>query len=57
MREFIGASTIINMLGGKKKRNSMANTMLGLIGTAAGIGAVTYMVSRNKMSKNISKNQ
>ncbi|MBV7273598.1 hypothetical protein I6U48_11820 [Clostridium sp. PL3] len=47
IREMVGLKTITSMLGGRRDRRVMSTTMIGIVGTAVGLGAA-YMMRKNK---------
>lgn len=49
IREIIGAETVSSLLTHKHRKKGMSNTMLGVVGTAVGVGA--YMAYKT-MKKN-----
>ena len=50
IREIVGVSTLINMLGNEKKqKKKFPAKTIGFLGTATGVGVATYMLMKNKI--------
>jgi hypothetical protein len=50
IREIVGVSTLINMLGNEKKsKKTFPSKTISFLGTATGVGVATYMLVRKKI--------
>ncbi|GKU24838.1 hypothetical protein [Clostridium folliculivorans] len=50
IREIVGVSTLISMLGNEKKpRKTFHSRTISFLGTATGVGVATYMLVRKRI--------